>query len=269
MQGCAINPRGEHLATTGADAAVHLYADRGARHQGSADVGASGTGCVFGSDGSWLAVATDDGAVHIRSIPDLEERAVLAGHTGVVTGLVPLDDPHRLVTAGRDGSLRSWDVDTGRCRHVLAEGLAAVDDCAWSREGTAVTTGSDGGVRVWDLAGGALRRHLGPDRRWLRCAVAADGHRVVATGVDGEVRLWDGKDREVSRAVAHHDGPVRACALSADGRLLVTGGDDDVLRLFDLDQGASSPCCLWKAVRLWLRCTLRSRSSCAVRTGAR
>ena len=234
VQGCAIDPEGEHLATTGADGAVHLYADRGARHLGSADVGAPGTGCVFGSDGSWLAVAADDGAVHVRSIPDLVERAVLSGHTGVVTGLVPLSDPHRLVTAGRDGSLRSWDVNTGHCRQVLAEGLAAVDDCARSRQGTLVTTGSDGGVRVWDLAAGALRRQLGPERRWLRCAVAADGHRVIATGVDGEVRLWSGEDLGDSRVVAHHDGPVRACALSADGRLLATGGDDDVLRLIDL-----------------------------------
>ncbi|MGR7026206.1 AAA family ATPase [Geodermatophilus sp. URMC 62] len=238
VEGCAIAPRGEYFATTGADAAVHLYADRGAQHVGSIDVGGSGTGCVFGSDGSWLAVATDDGAVHVRSIPDLEERTVLTGHTGVVTGLVPLADPHRLVTAGRDGSLRSWDVDTGRCQQVLAEGLAAVDDCAWSREGTAVTTGADGGVRVWDLAGGALRRHLAADRRWLRCAVSADGQRVGATGVDGEVRLWSGEDLGDGRPVAHHDGPVRACALSADGRLLLTGGDDDVLRLVDLDRGS-------------------------------
>jgi WD40 repeat protein len=89
---------------------------------------------------------------------------------------------------------------------------------------------------VWDLSGGALRGHLAADRRWLRCAVSADGHRVVATGVDGEVRLWSGEHLGDSRAVAHHDSPVRACALSADGRLLVTGGDDDVLRLLDLDR---------------------------------
>ncbi|WP_222272786.1 WD40 repeat domain-containing protein [Modestobacter marinus] len=159
---------------------------------------------------------------------------MLTGHTGVVTGLVLLADPHRLVTAGRDGSLRPWD--TGRCRQVLAEGLAAVDDCARSRQGTAVPTGADGGVRVWDLSSGTLRGHLDPDRRWLRCAASADGHRVVATGVDGEVRLWSGEVLGDSRPVAHHDGPVRACALSTDGRLLLTGGDDDVLRLVDLDR---------------------------------
>ena len=70
-------------------------------------------------------------------------------------------DCKTLATGGADGTIRLWDVATGKQRHALPghqrsagdESSAAVTALAWSVDGThLVSGGADTTVLVWDLS---------------------------------------------------------------------------------------------------------------------
>ncbi len=61
---------------------------------------------------------------------------------------------HLLVLSGsEDKTVRLWDVETGRCLHVLKGHKASVRTVAWSADGHRAFSGdATGGIRVWDLS---------------------------------------------------------------------------------------------------------------------
>jgi hypothetical protein len=102
-------------------------------------------------------------------------------------------DGRQLLSGGRDGSVRLWDMESGveLCR---CEGhRRMVASVAFSPDGRRALSGSDDGtVRLWDLESG---RQLGVFRghTWgvRDVGFSADGHTVLSSCfVDGTVRVW-------------------------------------------------------------------------------
>lgn len=87
-------------------------------------------------DGRTVAVSTVEGKVHVTDGPSRRVRLVLSAHPKWVTGLV-IDPPgQRLVTAGAEGSVRIWDLDTGLEIFTLQEpGGERVTSLTFSRDG--------------------------------------------------------------------------------------------------------------------------------------
>ncbi len=99
----------------------------------------------------------------------------------------------RAVSGGSDGTLRIWDLATGKQLHALTGHHGRVEAVAISADGQrAVSGGSDGTVRIWDLATGKQLHTLTGHGDWVQAvAVSADGQRAVSCGDDGTVRVWD------------------------------------------------------------------------------
>ena len=123
---------------------------------------------------------------------------VLTGHDGWVRAVAVTADGARAVSGGVDGTVRVWDLATGRQQAEL--------------------TGHDGhGV------GGGGHRGRAPGRS----AAAATGRCGCGT--------WPpAASRPSSPATT---GTVWAVAVTADGRPAVTGGDDGTVRVWDLATG--------------------------------
>ena len=110
-------------------------------------------------------------------LPDLADpalRRVLTGHVGRVTAMAVAPDGSWLASAADwDGTVRIWDVATGRERAVLtghATGVAAV---AIAPDGSWLAAAAGGGtVRIWDVATGreraALTGHTDRASGWRR-----------------------------------------------------------------------------------------------------
>jgi WD40 repeat protein len=78
----------------------------------------------------------------------IQPRQKFEGHTGWVRGAIHLPDGQRMVTGSRDGSLRVWNLKSGKqIGKDWRDGDIAVRTIALSPDGTKVVTGSsDGGV---------------------------------------------------------------------------------------------------------------------------
>jgi len=109
----------------------------------------------YSRDGSMLASAGDDLAIHVWSIdPDgsAERIARLTGHRQDIFALAFSPSGRTLASAGRSGVLKLWDVEAERSLATFVEHFDMVFALKFMNEGQTLLTGSrDRSVGVWDL----------------------------------------------------------------------------------------------------------------------
>jgi eukaryotic-like serine/threonine-protein kinase len=111
-------------------------------------------------------------------------------------------DGRHLATAGSDGSIRVWNLESR--------------------------------TRVATLRS-EVHRRVGHDALGLALAFTADGSLAASGHVDGAVHLWDLRQAEEVPVKLRHDAAVKALAFSPDGKMLATGGLDSAVKLWDVD----------------------------------
>ncbi len=172
--------------------------------------------------------------------PGTGEEGRWKGHTGEVLSVAISSDCQRVLTTGADGSIRLWDLESGRCTQTLwddgkvSRGLESPDE-SW------LVTYTAGGqsLQVWD-AGTGTRRHLlrGHTAPVQGLGLTGDGSIAVSAGADGTVRVWDIQTGLLLRTMEGHRGGVASLAVAALERTAVTAGDDRTIRIWDIDTGA-------------------------------
>ena len=148
-------------------------------------------------DGKWLAAGLYGGHEnYCAAVYDLVTETLVHDVQNEEWGALMTFSPDgkMLVFTHRDGTLRSWDPETGevlRCSDTLA-------------------------VSPYSLA------------------FAPDGQTLALGNGDGSIALWDVAGWKESRRFEGHQGAVRAVAFSPDGKLLVSGSDDTTILLWDV-----------------------------------
>src|SRR5262249_27362707 len=156
-------------------------------------------------------------------------------------------DGRGLLTGGRDGTVRLWNLASGRLLGRPVQHGAWVTAVASSPDGRAILTGGwDLTARLWDArTGRPLSPPLKHSDRVVSVAFSPDG-RPLLTGVgddrthltgfgstdgrSGEARLWDADTGRPLGPPLAHQGFVMAVAFSPDGQTILTGGDDKMAR---------------------------------------
>ena len=143
-----------------------------------------------------------------------------------------------LASGSRDGTVRIWDVATGRQRATLkghsswVSAVAVAPDGSWLASG-----GSDGTVRIWDAATGQERTILtGHTGTVVAVAVAPDGSWLAAATDDRTVWIWETATGLI-RALMRVDRDITACAW-LDSKALAVGGSAGIY-LFGFHAGTN------------------------------
>ena len=154
-------------------------------------------------------------------------------HQGKVYQMKFSGDGQLLASAGKDGIVKLWDVNTGQVQDLKGhKGL--VWHVEFSQDDQLLASaGVDGMVRLSDVNTGqvqALKGHHG----WVKqLEFSPDGQLIATAGVDGMVRLSDVNTGQV-QALKGHQGWVEQLEFSQDGQLLASAGEDGIVRLWDL-----------------------------------
>ncbi len=167
------------------------------------------------------------------------DKAVLRGHRGAVRALGFSADGRWAVSGGEDGTVRVWDLTTGRERQSFKGHTDEVSAVAFLPGGRRVVSGGrDRTVRLWDVSTGKeLHRLRGHTDGVRSLAVAPDGRHVLSGGEDRAARLWEVEAGKEVRALGGHGGAVTALTFSADGKRALSAGHDRVVRLWELPSG--------------------------------
>jgi WD40 repeat protein len=158
----------------------------------------------------------------------------LAGHTAPVLAVAISSDGRRLLSGGADGTMRLWDVETGKEFGTFPTQPGPVFSVALSADSSrALSTDANGVIRLWDVAtrqeSRSLRGHQGAVRK---IAFTAKETRVVSAGEDGTVRLWNTATGDELSRFSVPTAPRHGMALSPDGSR-VLAADDTAVHLAD------------------------------------
>ena len=181
-------------------------------------------------DGNQVATVDETGRILLWS-PLLDEPLGTVGiHGGGVAALAFRADGQRLLSAGRDGTLRAWTLPPPPARTAAAAATAVRDLVALPNQPMAIVVHDDA-VRVVDT------QSLAPAREWAKpaaavgtVAVTPDGALAALGDSSGAVRLVQVADGADRGRVAGHDGALLDVAFLPDGKGFFTAGADGTLR---------------------------------------
>jgi WD40 repeat protein len=196
--------------------------------------------------------------------PRPDEIRRLEGHVGAAHCLDVSGDGRRALSGSWDGTVRVWDLATGRelrCfsrRHGLRDRVFCV---ALSRDGRLALAGSfDGNVWLWDAETGEERGRcqVPAFKAYSVTALAfsADGRRALVGGYAGRVGLWQVSPWKELKQLECGQG-LWSAVFSPDGaRALTADGYEGKghVRLWDLEKGTEVRCFeghkggVWRAV---------------------
>jgi WD40 repeat protein len=176
-----------------------------------------------------IAIAPDGRSVlgeakfglHRWDLDDLSRVQDLGGLDGAPTGIGIAAGGQVFFTSTEEGSLRLWDVATGR-RRVSAH-ARAITALAWTPDGATLAAGaSDGTFTVWSSSGQRLRESTRHASRIDSIVISPDGK--LAASVAGDGALWPlplGPERAIGESLRFG---LQWAAFSNDGQRVVIGG---------------------------------------------
>jgi Tol biopolymer transport system component len=187
---------------------------------------------VFSPDGRLLAVASSLGT-YLYDAETLAEVRCIQTDTEVLS-VAFSPDGRLLASRADDGTVKLWEVATGREVRTLRGHTDWVRSVAFSPDGRLLASGADDGtVKLWEVATGREVRTLGGHTAGVESVAFSPDGRLLASGADDRtVKLWEVATGQVVRTLGGHTARVLSVAFSPDGRLLAAGSDDATVRLW-------------------------------------
>ena len=162
---------------------------------------------------------------------------VLEDHTDTVHAVAFSPDGRTLATAGYDGRVGLFDVETGE-GGVFDAGEGKIVAVQFTDSGSGLMIGEDLTALLWDLTKQPpeSREVAKAQDRLLWATLRPDGRQLAAVGREHVVTLYElgPKSAEPRRLVGHEQTVLRAI-YGPDGRQLATVGGDATVRLWDLE----------------------------------
>jgi WD40 repeat protein/tRNA A-37 threonylcarbamoyl transferase component Bud32 len=160
-------------------------------------------------------------------------------HWGPALYAVFSPDSQTLATGGADGTIRFWDVATGRQRRCWSGKNVRATSVSFPATGPLLAFAEgDGPLRLVEAETGK-ERHLQTDKpdRPTALALRADGRMIACLYADGGIRLWDTAGGGQPKLLRAHEGELTGAAFTPDGKRLATASRDGTVRLWDTATG--------------------------------
>jgi len=169
----------------------------------------------------------------------LKERTTLGGQGAIVSSVAFSPDGKTLASGSIDGSIKVWDVATGKNSATYEKHLGGVFSLAFSKDGKTLAAGSPlGTIKLWDVGTGKNTAVIQGHAKDVSSLTFSPGGKTFASGgFDGTVKLWDVADGKNVAVFTPHKRQITAIVFSPDGKLLATASADKTIKVLDLDSG--------------------------------
>jgi guanine nucleotide-binding protein subunit beta-2-like 1 protein len=167
-------------------------------------------------------------------------RKRLIGHSHFVQDVTISRDGQYALSASWDGTLRLWELSTGRTTRRFVGHTKDVLSVAFSDDNRQIVSASrDRTINIWNTLA-ELKYTLRDDGHtdWVSCVRFSPTARapvVISAGWDRIVKVWSAHEFKLKANLIGHTGYINAVTVSPDGSLCASGGKDGTTMLWDLN----------------------------------
>jgi len=142
-----------------------------------------------------------------------------------------------LVTGGRDGVARVWDMRTRSNILVLSGHKGTVTDVKCQEADPQVISSSlDSTVRLWDLAAGKSMGVLTHHKKGVRALATHPKEFTFASGSAGSIKQWKCPEGAFMQNFEGHNAIINTLAVNEEN-VLFSGGDNGSVSFWDWKTG--------------------------------
>ena len=169
-------------------------------------------------------------------------RRSLRGHSHFVSSVVISSDGQFALSGSWDGTLRLWEIATGKTTRRFVGHEKDVLSVAFSSDNRQIFSGSrDKTMKLWNTLGECKYTVVKQGHtEWVSCVRFSPSQQtpvIVSCGWDKKVKVWNLADLVLQRDLTGHTGYLNTVTVSPDGSLCASGGKDGVAMLWDLNEG--------------------------------
>jgi small GTP-binding protein len=163
----------------------------------------------------------------------------LEGHQGAVWSVAFDRQGRTLASGGHDGTVKLWEVRSGKLLRTLKGHKGAVVGVAFDPQGGTLASGSaDEAVKLWEARSDKLLHTLKRQTYGVvRVEFDPQGETLASCNHDGTVRLWEAPTGKLLRTIKASQGSVHSVAFDPQGETLAAGIQDSRVKLWEARSG--------------------------------
>lgn len=201
----------------------------------------------FAPNGEIIATGNWAGGIKLLTVPNLETKLSVKGHSDRVSGLswfpgatLPTSNVSEsslnLASGGGDGNINLWSLDKKEPLATLSGHSERVCRVEFHPSGQYVASASyDTTWRLWDVETTTeLLLQEGHSREVYAVAFNSDGSLLASGGLDSYGRIWDLRTGRTVMVLQGHIREIYGVDWGADGYRVMTGGGDGWVKCWDL-----------------------------------
>lgn len=187
----------------------------------------------------------------------------LKGHSHFVSDVVISSDGQYALSGSWDGTLRLWEISTGKTSRRFVGHTKDVLSVAFSADNRQIVSGSrDKTIKLWNCLGeckytwdsssrgggrdmmqgsGTQPRSNQGHSEWVSCvrfSPKVEEPLIVSCGWDKKIKVWNLANCSMKSDLNQHTGYLNVVSISPDGSLCASGGKDAQAMLWDLMEGS-------------------------------
>ncbi|MCG9128502.1 hypothetical protein JT359_12945 [Candidatus Poribacteria bacterium] len=199
---------------------------------------------VFSPDGNTIAAGTGYGVkvregsqypiteptVHFWDANTGEYKMALTEQNEYVRKIVYAPDGKTIVIGSIDGSIRIWDVSSGKLVKTLITGhYDKITAISFNRDGSKIVTGgSDQSIRLWNIEKeeqvGTSPKHNG---KIIGLSFTLNSNTIISVDDKSFVYHWNTSNQKLKLSYSNNNRSTGSVSFSNDNRLIAFGSIDD------------------------------------------
>jgi WD40 repeat protein len=187
--------------------------------------------------GRTIAIFGDYGTGEIWDLFENKRKLVFNRDLGPVVRSEFSRDAQRVLTVGRDKTVKLWDSENGHLLIMLLGHAGQVFDGAFSPDGHRIVTASaDHTAKLWRTDSAYLRASLKDQKDPVLSAQFSPDNKKIVTSGDNAAHVWDALTGELLFRLPHEDRILKTL-FSPNGQVLVTASADRTAKLWNAMNG--------------------------------
>jgi WD40 repeat protein len=192
---------------------------------------------IWSPDGKQLAMFSSAG-IYLYDAQTLREVQRIESSAGMLN-IAFAPDGATFASGSGDGTIKIWEVASGRVLHTLRRHTDAVLSVAFAPDGATLASGSrDKTIKIWEVASGRVLYTLrGHTAAVWSVAFAPDGTMLASGSGDDTIKIWEVAGGRELHTLYGHTAAVLSVAFAPDGTTLASGSRDKTIKIWEVASG--------------------------------